>query len=532
MAGMGPFHDPDEKGERTIRQTTNAPLGVIAVSLAAIAVNFPGGGRGAYAQDPSQVGQWDTLATPVHGHFEIVLPTGKVLLWGNQGGNERGTLWDPAAPAAESFTPKPAPRGIRCSGFAQLPDGRSLVAKGGGPSFDVIFDPFTESWSQVAKMAHGRFYPTATSLPDGRILMTGGESNIPEVYDPIADTWEQLNAAPLNLGEYPRAFLLPSGLVFVAGVSGGMTWTFDVATDTWEQVGDCLIGFPGFHKRPAVAYEPGKILICGGGSNQVATIDFNQPAPAWGLASSMNFSRSNHNATLLPDGTILVTGGASLSTELCKPVDETWTVMASMPYPRGGHSTAPLLPDGRVGSRVDDSSVLQIYSPPYLFKGARPTILTSPGTIGYGSSFTVGPDVDSNSIGSVALLRPSSTTHSFDMGQLYVPLEFTASGRTLNVSAPADANRAPPGYYMLFIVSGNGVPSVARFVQLSGTVDLCPSDIDGSGSVDVEDLVEVLLCFGDPATPPCDTGQDITQDGFVNVNDLVEVLLAFGDACP
>ncbi len=85
---------------------------------------------------------------------------------------------------------------------------------------------------------------------------------------------------------------------------------------------------------------------------------------------------------------------------------------------------------------------------------------------------------------------------------------------------------------MLFILNGKGVPSVARFVQLSGTVDLCPWDIDDSGSVDVQDLVEVLLCFGDPATPPCDTGQDLTQDGVVNVNDLVAVLLAFGDACP
>ncbi len=205
--------------------------------------------------------------------------------------------------------------------------------------------------------------------------------------------------------------------------------------------------------------------------------------------------------------------------------------MASMPHPRSDHSTAPLFPDGRVASREQDSSTLQVYSPPYLFKGARPKILTSPDGIGYGSVFTVDPDVDSNSIGSVALMRPSHSTHSFDMGQAYVPLEFTPSGGTLIVSAPANANLAPPGYYMLFILNGNGVPSVARFVQLSGTVDLCPWDIDGSGSVDVQDLVEVLLCFGDPATPPCDTGQDITQDGVVNINDLVEVLLVFGDVC-
>ena len=120
--------------------------------------------------------------------------------------------------------------------------------------------------------------------------------------------------------------------------------------------------------------------------------------------------------------------------------------MASMPHPRTDHSTAPLLPDGRVVSREEDSSNQQIYSPPYLFKGARPTILSSPDSVGYGHPFTVGIDVDSNSIGSVALLRPSATTHLADMGQLYIPLEFTASSDdTIVVSAPANANVAPPG---------------------------------------------------------------------------------------
>ncbi len=84
---------------------------------------------------------------------------------------------------------------------------------------------------------------------------------------------------------------------------------------------------------------------------------------------------------------------------------------------------------------------------------------------------------------------------------------------------------------MLFILNGNGVPSVARFVQLSGTVDLCPWDIDGSGSVTVLDLIELLGCFGQPAVPGC-AAEDVNGDGTVNVLDLVELLLAFGTACP
>jgi len=508
---------------------TNVLRGIIATSLV-IALNVPGGDRGALAQDPSEVGQWNLLATPVKAHYEMVLPTGKILSWGLGSPENRGTLWDPAD---GSFTANPSPRGIKCTGYALLPDGRSLVAKGCCASYEVIFDPFTENWIQVASMAHDRFYPTFTNLPDGRALLSGGESNVPEIYDPITNTWEQLNAAPMGIPEYPRMFVLPSGLVFLAGASGGMTWTLDLETETWQQVGDCLIGFQDDHWRPAVAFEPGKILICGGGSgatgtNDAALIDFNQPTPTWQLTASMNATRRNHNATMLPDGKVLVIGGKGILTnEVFNPVDQTWTMMASMEQERGPHSTALLLPDGRVATRRDNSTVLQIYSPPYLFKGVRPSILTSPDSIGYGNAFTVGTDVDLNSIGSVALLRPSSATHSFDMGQLYIQLEFTASGGTLVVSAPGNANLAPPGYYMLFIVSATGVPSIARFVQLAEAAP-CPWDCGGGASTDgtvgIVDFLALLAQWGDPGS--C----DFDGDG-VDIDDFLALLNNWGP-CP
>ncbi len=486
----------------------------------------------AYAQDPSAVGQWESLDSPVPATNEVVLPTGKVLLWAKEGPQNRGTLWDPVD---GTYTPKPAPRQINCSGFCQLPDGRILVAAGVHEQQVSIFDPFTKnggSWISAASLTHERFYPSCTSLPDGRVLVSGGENNIPEIYDPSTDTWESLNAAPVS-GRYPRMVVLPSGLVFSAGSQGGMTRTLDVATGTWEDVGDCSIcdacDFPEGNRRPVVAFEPGKILISGGGPATAMIIDFNVDLPAtptWRDMASMNFLRTHHNGTLLPDGTILVTGGGSLATELCNPVDDTWTVMASMPHPRHDHSTAPLLPDGRVASREQDSSNLQIYSPPYLFNGARPTILTSPDSIGYGHHFTVGTDVDSNSVGSVALLRPSATTHLNDMGQLYIPLDFTASGATLNISAPPNANLAPPGFYMLFIVNQIGVPSIARFIQLAASA-LCPWDLSGNGGVDVPDLLELLAAWGtNPGGPP-----DFDGDGMVDLTDLLTLLAAWG-ACP
>jgi hypothetical protein len=106
----------------------------------------------------------------------------------------------------------------------------------------------------------------------------------------------------------------------------------------------------------------------------------------------------------------------------------------------------------------------EIYSPPYLFKGARPTVTSAPSTLTYGSQFTV-QTPDAANISSVALLRLGSVTHAFNENQRYVPLTFSAGTGSLNVTAPANANFAPPGYYMLFIVNNTGVPSVAVFVQ-------------------------------------------------------------------
>src|SRR5581483_11926625 len=136
------------------------------------------------------------------------------------------------------------------------------------------------------------------------------------------------------------------------------------------------------------------------------------------------------------------------------------------------HSTAILLPDGRVlmagggqlPGRATNIYSGEIYSPPYLFKGNRPTITSAPSTIQYGSQFTVATP-DASSIQKVALIRTPSVTHAFDQNQRYIPLSFTQGSGQLTVQAPSNPNTAPPGYYMLWILNGNGVPSVASFVR-------------------------------------------------------------------
>ncbi|MGH2543786.1 MAG: galactose oxidase-like domain-containing protein, partial [Ardenticatenaceae bacterium] len=186
--------------------------------------------------------------------------------------------------------------------------------------------------------------------------------------------------------------------------------------------------------------------------------------------------------TVLPTGQVLVTSGSQgtepnttpvYAAELWNPGTETWATLAAAQMARTYHGTGLLLPDGRVlvaGSGgccgAPDQYNAEIFSPPYLFAGARPQIDAAPTEIGYGSPFVVETG-EAASIARVALIRPAAVTHTTNMEQRYVPLAFTPSGNTLTVTAPAQGNIAPPGYYMLFIVDANGVPSVAAWVRLS-----------------------------------------------------------------
>jgi fibronectin type 3 domain-containing protein len=221
-----------------------------------------------------------------------------------------------------------------------------------------------------------------------------------------------------------------------------------------------------------------------GASARTAVLDMTRVTPAWRETAPMNYARSYQNLTLLPDGTAFASGGmatsdgvdlsqAVLPTEIWDPGTETWTTTASMSVGREYHSTALLLPDGRVlmagggqlpGSTATNEYNAQLYSPPYLFKGSRPTIGSAPSLVQYGSTFQISTP-DAAGIASVSLIRTPAVTHDFDQNQRFLPLTFTQGNGVLTVQAPAQANLAPPGYYMLFIVNASGVPSVASFVR-------------------------------------------------------------------
>ena len=475
------------------------------------------------APSASIVGQWSApFELGMVAVNAVLLRTGKILMFeGQYVTSGSPILWDPTS---GGITPLADPHyNIFCAGQAQLADGRILVAGGYDPSSlgapnATIFDPGTSTWSAAPNMTYRRWYPTATTLPDGRIILTSGAqscdtclADVPEIYNPTTNKWTALNSARLGVPYYPFVYVLPNGKVMDAGANqqSVASRTLDLQTGTWSAPDQTVAD-----GHSSAMYLPGRILKTGtaadSGTNGTAAstayvIDMNQATPTWRQVPSMAFRRAFHNTTILADGTVLVTGGmtglngydgnlAVRDAELWSPVTETWQTLAKAQFPRLYHSTALLLPDGRVfnaGGGDDGPAVnytqAQVFSPPYLFKGARPTLTVAPATLQYGAPFTV-QTPDAASIRTVSLIRPGSVTHAFDEDQRYLSLSFTASAGSLSVQAPASGNLAPPGYYMLFLVNNAGVPSVAQFVRLPSPSEdaippSAPLSLNGQGGI-------------------------------------------------
>ena len=506
----------DDLGQTITRTVTTGTMQLVTTDWArastAITVTFTAGWNlgidditysvaGGGAPDPAQIGQWaGPFDWPMVAVHMMLSPTGQVLAWDRQNGGGSARLWNPAT---GTFTLVPSGSNVFCAGHSTLADGRTLVVGGNVTDFVGIqdanvFDPVTQSWTPAAPMAYPRWYPTATTLPDGRVLVTSGSTtcstciaDIPEVYDPATNTWTQLTNAQLSLPTYPFMFVLPDGRVLNAGSdeTSVETRALDVQAQTWTMVDPAPVG-----GGSAAMYLPGRVVKSGSPADvdlpstasvsSTWVIDMTQPSPAWRETAPMAFLRGHHNLTILPDGTVLVVGGgrttdgvdlaqAVYEAELWSPATETWSTMARMQVPRLYHSTALLLPDGRVlvagggrfGGPQTDQLSAEIYSPPSLFRGARPTITMAPSSVEYGSNFLV-TTPDASSIARVSLIRLGAVTHSFDQDQRFLDLSFQQGDGSLTVQAPANANLAPPGYYMLFLINGAEVPSVAAFVRL------------------------------------------------------------------
>lgn len=469
---------------------------------------------------PALAGQWSVVqdwpGVPIHLHL---LPTGNVMFWDRHGDPEQPHeehwdghpyLWDPTT-ATVSMIPA-ADYDIFCGGHSFTADGKLLItgghiANGVGEAKAVLFDPFTTTWQPVPPMNAGRWYPSNVTLPNGDILVVGGTSTGPETINRIAQVWEastnrwrDLPTAPLGTsgwaGYYPFLYVAPNGKVFDAGPQQMSYYLDSTGTGAWTKVAPSQLLYRDYGS--SVMYAPGQVLIVGGNpldrdpnqprhfpSATAEVIDLNSSTPAWRPTAPLSIGRRHLNTVLLPDGSVLAVGGSSLPgkdtaagavyyAELWDPVTETWRILASHTRYRGYHSSALLLPDGRVlvggGGHPDplDGTAepnVEIFSPPYLFNGPRPHITNAPEQVHYGEAFFI-ETADAHTIQQVNWIRLASVTHAFDQNQRLNSLSFTPTPTGLIATAPAHANLSPPGHYLLFILNQQGVPSPAQIIQV------------------------------------------------------------------
>ncbi len=470
-------------------------------------------------------GQWQTLPytmpiNPVHVHL---LYTGNVLVVSGTGNNPNDPLMQAALwnPQAGTITVQSLEYDMFCNGLVGLPDGRVLIAGGTlayNPSFLgyqrlSTYDPATGLFTDEPSMAHGRWYPTTTMLGNGSVMIysgyteTGPTNNTIEIFSESSGLGTPLTT-PWTPPLYPRLHLLPNGNIFYSGSTtpsniynpSTNTWTMGVAATNYG--GTRLYGSSVLLPlTPANSYDP-RVMIFGGGNPATATseiIDLGAATPAWVYGPSMSAPRIEMDATLLPNGKVLLTGGstndedettAALNADMYDPVANTMSAAGTEAYARLYHTVTLLMPDATVwvaGSNPAQGTYqpeMEVYSPPYLFNSngslaTRPTITSVSTTkVGYGSSFTL-QTPNAATISSVVLMRDGSSTHAFDMDQRYVGLSFTAGSGVLNLTSPPNSNIAPPGYYMLFILNSSGVPSLATMMQISSA----PADVPPTGTI-------------------------------------------------
>lgn len=451
---------------------------------------------------------------------QSVLPqNGRVLLAGGdrrQQGEFNGAVQDVNVfdPGTRGLTRVASLRRPRWYGTqTMLPDGRVLTTAGLGTIEWKKYDPDARDASGNVLCDPNKQYAglcwTFPTFVDGweiegeKIAITTVDTTTPEIYDVGTGTWSDLSGAgpdnpvareafqPVDAAwYYPRQYVGKDGRVYFH--SGRNTKIFALNATGSGSVVDtgARLPFSANWHLPTAMYQPGK-LISALEQGRMAHIDLDTNPPTVTQMAPLSQPRYWANMTILPTGEVLVTGGSSVENrtgvayhaELWNPATRTFTRLASEERSRLYHSLALLLPDGRVlsaggGAPGPELNLnAQIFSPPYLFRkdgsgapATRPAATNVPAASGYNAAFTVTTDVAPTSIARVTLVRMSSVTHSFNMDQRFNELSITARNpteRTLTVMSPPNANHAPPGYYLLFVIDTAGVPSVGKVIRIS-----------------------------------------------------------------
>jgi hypothetical protein len=506
-----------------------------------VAVHGPASGR-----------QPEIQTVAVHA---ALLRTGQVLVWAYDEDDwsnlDKGNsaLW---SPTSDVVTAIPLTRNLFCAGNCFLPDGRLLVVGGQsasqtvgqvvagtfgwgglGSDHDVhTFEPSAARWVRHSAMPAARWYPTCTTLPNGEALIVSGfwshrhslVNDDYEIFSPVTNVRSERRKFLPDICLFPAMFVLPDGALFchsrsmtvlfrpnstASGPLGrsitNVFFTRSTTTRNYPGAG-CFVLLP---LRPRTGYQA-NVLVFGGGGTTQDGLSAAIPATAsselftyrpeaasmsgWTTTGALRTARFMADGVLLPTGEVLAVGGVGrgtaddcsnpvLSAEVFDPDAQAWTRSSDMSVPRYYHQTALLLPDARVmvagstggrfhpdfGGGNANEYRIEVMEPSYLFSGPRPTIDWAPVSATWGQNVEI-YTASARELAEVVVMRVSSVTHQVNTDQRLVELRvLDRFSDRVRVQLPPSASIAPPGWYMLFVLSSDGVPSRASFVRLSGS---------------------------------------------------------------
>ena len=483
--------------------------------------------------DAENNGEWSALEDwPLIAIHAMVLPDGKVLTFGT---DERGMqsgefiydVWDPVT--GEHFTiENTTGTDIFCSNMAILPaTGEIIIAGGdnrpnGGVNRGVddvnIYDFRDMSLTTLdgQEMNYARWYQSTITLGDGSILSLGGRDEnaigvgTPEVYL-VGEGWTELTgAASSDIAQkwwYPRTWVNADGDVIVVESRGGANqadvFVLDVS-GTGSMTKISALPFATRDDTPSIMYDEGKILIMAT-NGELWSMDINGAQPTYTKVGDVGQSRLESNMSVLPDGTVAITGGSRVDNKLTdittevaiwNPVDNSVTIQDDEALARLYHSTGLLLLDGSVASLGGGApgpltnTNGQIFYPKYLYDNdgnlaERPEILDAPLEITNTEEMFITVD-DAGAIARLTFLRQGAVTHSRNNDSRFLELEFEViNDTTIRIDPPDNPNVMLPGFWMLFALDGDGVPSVAKMVGINvGGEGFDPNFVDGTSGAD------------------------------------------------
>ncbi|MEU4425262.1 galactose oxidase-like domain-containing protein [Actinoplanes sp. NPDC024001] len=388
----------------------------------------------------------------------------------------------------------------------------------GGDKTSYEFDPVAERYVRTGNMRDHRWYPTLIGLTNGEVLAVSGLDQFGRIlpgrnerYLPDEQRWVAAPELKRYFPTYPSLHMMSDGQVFYSGSNAGYGSDTEGRTPgIWDVRRNRFRTVPGLREprmtetSSSVLLPPAqdqKVMILGGGEigespvstarTDIADLDEEQPRyrPGPDLPKPARYL----STVVLPDDTVFTTGGSSgyrggpyqgkprsdlFNSQIYRPSSNDFATAAESTVGRNYHSEAILLPDGRVITLGSDplydstgknagtfEQRIEVFSPPYLFRGERPVISGGPGEIERGASATFRTPQAAR-IASARLIRPSSVTHVTDTDQRSVALELDVTADGVEITVPERVGLVPSGWYMLFLVDDRGVPSTARWVRV------------------------------------------------------------------